>query len=417
MKLISTPKRPVIQAVLFVLMGLGTENTTASPTLLFIGSSDWDSLVAKGVEKMMNERLEEGFFGQVISVHPLARKSRTIELAANHKLVEFGFDALPGGPRWRLLRIFYAPIYIIIAVLGVRKLIRQHNVDIIRASDPYWSGFIGWVSARTSAKHFCVSLHSDSDREENLDASTSIYGAKFLSRFVMRSADSVMPISKFLAKFAITQGVEENSISVIPHGVDTNLFSGEVSSRIRQRLGVPENNKIVIYVNRLSKQKYCYDVLEIASIVSRSDVSFLICGDGPERSAMEKIISENSNLQSCVYLLGFQSREVVAELAAEAQVGLVLLAGFGLIEMSLSRLPVIVYDYEWQSEAVEDGETGCFVELGDIQGAALCVERLLENTKLSEEMGERARERAAADYSLLAASNRRVRAYKKLLCA
>ena len=408
-------KRPVTPGDLLFLRRGNISEKKQKPTLLWISSNNWSWAVAKGNASTYNDQFEGGFFGKVITVHPLARETQTITIGPNHDVVEFGFDSLPGGTRWRLLRILYFPIYIIIAALGVRKLILQHNVDIIRASDPYWSGFIGWISARTSAKHFCVSLHSDYDREENLDASTSVFGAKFLSRFVMRSADLVMPISKFLAKSAVSQGVEENSISVIPHGVDTNLFSGEASSRIRQRFGVPENNKIVIYVNRLSRQKYCYDVLEIASIVSRNDVSFLICGDGPERSAMEKIISENSNLRSRVYLLGFQSREVVAELAAEAQVGLVLLAGFGLIEMSLSRLPVIVYDYEWQSEVVEDGETGCVVELGDIQGASLCVERLLENTKLSEEMGERARERAAADYSLLAASNRRIRAYKKLL--
>ena len=110
-------------------MGLGTENTTASPTLLFIGSSDWDSLVAKGVEKMMNERLEGGFFKQVVSVHPLARKSRTIELAANHKLVEFGFDTLPGGARWRLLRIFYGPVYIALAIWETLKYFLSHQLE------------------------------------------------------------------------------------------------------------------------------------------------------------------------------------------------------------------------------------------------------------------------------------------------
>ena len=93
---------------------------------------------------------------------PSLRKSRTIELAANHKLVEFGFDALPGGPRWRLLRTC-ANMYNNCG-FGVRKLIRQHNVDIIRASDPYWSGFL--VESAQSAKHFCVSLHSDYGREE-----------------------------------------------------------------------------------------------------------------------------------------------------------------------------------------------------------------------------------------------------------
>ena len=36
-----------------------------------------------------------------------------------------------------------------------------------------------------------------------------IFGAECLSRFVMRSADLVMPISRFLKKYAITQELKK----------------------------------------------------------------------------------------------------------------------------------------------------------------------------------------------------------------
>ena len=190
----------------------GTENTTASPTLLFIGSSDWDSLVAKGVEKMMNERLEGGFFGQVISVHPLARKSRTIELAANHKLVEFGFDALPGGPRWRLLRVLFAPLYIIKSVIGIRNLIRNHQVDIVRASDPYWAGAIGYLACFGKDVKFCISIHADWDLMHKLDPNhspkllKSRKLAKYLEWYLLRSAHRVLCIRQHLSKYAEKSG-------------------------------------------------------------------------------------------------------------------------------------------------------------------------------------------------------------------
>ena len=55
--------------------------------LLFIASSDWDALSAKGVTDMIAERSEGGFFDRVVSVHPLARRTRRIAIAPRHDLI------------------------------------------------------------------------------------------------------------------------------------------------------------------------------------------------------------------------------------------------------------------------------------------------------------------------------------------
>ena len=394
MKLISTPKRPVIQAVLFVIMGLGTENTTASPTLLFIGSSDWDSLVAKGVEKMMNERLEGGFFGQVISVHPLARKSRTIELAANHKLVEFGFDALPGGPRWRLLRILYAPIYIWISVLGIRKLIQKNRVDVLRASDPYWAAAIGYLAQVGTRVKFCISIHADWDVRHKLDpinGSPKLFKsrklAKCLEWFLLRSAHRVLCIRKTLFEYAINSGARADRISLIRHGVDMAQFN----STPELSIGLPDKKRIV-FAGRLSRENYIDDVVAVGEALSRrTDTCLLIAGSGPEEIRVKSEVQAKEELKNRIIFLGNLPREEAIALRFAADVNLVPMGGFSLIEACASGKATVAYDVEWHGELITDGESGLLIPENDIDALTAGVKRLLDEPEFAKELGAQGR--------------------------
>ena len=386
-------------------------------SLLFISSSDYDALLAKGVTGMIAERSEGGYFDRVISVHPLARKSRTIFIAPGHDLVEFGFDALPLGGRFRFLRFLYAPFYVMRAVIGVRRLIRINKIDIVRASDPYVASLIGWLGTRATSASFVISIHADYGRHENRDTVGSFFLAEWLRRFMLRRAQLVMPISQYLAEETVALGVARDDVAVIHHGIDLKLFSGLRQPGIRDYLGIPEDKRIVLYVNRLSNQKYCHDALDSAALTLAGDICFVFCGDGPERVAMQIRVQNDPRLKERVLFLGFQSRETIAAIAAEATVGLVLLAGFGLIELSASGLPVIVYDIEWQTEFVLEGKTGFVVSCGNIAGVAEKIDYLLSNLPIASEMGKQGHSNVVSNYSLLAATERRVKAYSRVITA
>ena len=94
---------------------------------------------------------------------------------------------------------------------------------------------------------------------------------------------------------------------------------------------------------------------------------------------------------------------------------LVLLAGFGLIELSASGLPVIVYDIEWQTEFVEQGKTGFVVRCGDTSEVARKIDFLLANIHIAQSMGQQGRLKAVSNYSVQAATARRISAYSRVL--
>jgi len=55
-------------------------NNKKGASILFILSSDYDSLLEKGVASMILERDEGGFFKKVFNVHPYASKTQTFDL-------------------------------------------------------------------------------------------------------------------------------------------------------------------------------------------------------------------------------------------------------------------------------------------------------------------------------------------------
>ena len=75
---------------------------------------------------------------------------------------------------------------------------------------------------------------------------------------VIRAADKVVVISKYLRDYAKKCGVDPDSIDIIPNGVDLELFSNNFSygelDKLRDDLSIKPYNKIVITSSRLVKK-------------------------------------------------------------------------------------------------------------------------------------------------------------------
>ena len=81
------------------------------PSILFIVPAEYEALKEKGVDSMILERDEDGFFGKVITLHPCCSKTRSISLNECHEIYEVGFDLIPGSKHWRLLMYAQYPAH------------------------------------------------------------------------------------------------------------------------------------------------------------------------------------------------------------------------------------------------------------------------------------------------------------------
>ena len=391
---------------------------------MFVVPAHYDELKAKGVENMILERDEGGFFVKVITVHPFSNTTRKLVLCQTHELYEIGFDFIPGSNRFRVLKYLQAPIHFFRVLLAMMRLVRSHRVNLIRANDPYWMGLFALITAKLNRIPYCVSIHADYTKRLALDEGISIvkvFGSFTLSqrleRFVLRGASMVLPIRKSLSKRAIEHGARPENIRVIPHGINLEPFTAPPRNEIRSLFSIEANARIISFIGRLSQENYVFDMLEAILRLSknRSDFIFVMVGSGRlEREVIQRLNS-NTSLSKHVILLGFQPRGVCFDVRRASEVSLCLMGGFSLIEACAAGSPVVSYDVEWHHELVKSGETGFLVRESDIEGVVRALNWLLDNVGRGQAMGRKAKALAFERHSLATASATKIRWYSELL--
>lgn len=394
------------------------------PAILFIVPADYDGLKAKGVDKMILERDEFGFFGKVVTVHPFCGTTRSIVLNECHEVHEIGFDFVPGGGRYRLLKYVQLPFHFFRIVWITVRLAKKYRINLIRANDPFWIGLFGYIGSRICNIPYCVSIHADYDKVMELDKSistTKVFGsyklAKRLERFVISKAAMIMPIRETLGIKAAANGATAEKIRLIPHGIDLSLFDLPPSNDIHHRFGIDPDRKIISFVGRLSRENYVDDVLKIAGKLGRRRVDFVVVmvGDGKEGERIREEVTADPLLAMHVLLPGFQPREFCIDLRRASDVSLCLMAGFSLIEACAAAHPVVSYDVAWHSELVKNHETGFLIKERDVDAAVEALDWLLSHPAESDAMGQRAKQLAFERHDLAKTSATKVRWYSELL--
>lgn len=374
------------------------------PRILFLVPAELDALRKKGVERMILERDEGGFFERVVTVHPLAPIARTIDLNETHRVYELGGSLSP----FRLWRTFQDAV----------RIAKDERVNLVRATDAYLMGLMAWWVARAQRIPFCISVHADYGKRFALAPASGRQAwlrrvATVMSPFVLRRADMVLPIRESLVPSLVAAGAPAPRVRVIPHGVDLSLFEAHPVTAALE-FNLPEGKRIVSFVGRLTADNYAGDIASVIARVARrrSDVLFVIVGEGPGEPLLRTVQSE---FPEAVRLLPFQSRERVAQLRLQSAASLCLMAGFSLIEACAAGSPPIAYDVEWHRELVKDGVTGYLVKEHDIDGVVAAIERLLDRPAERAAMGARARALAFERHELTATSRIKQACYTALL--
>ena len=384
--------------------------------MIFAG--DHESARKKGVEGLLLQYDEEGFFERVFLVSPYMRRDDRFELNDRHELWQFGFG---GG---RLIRVFLSPLHLMRVIVRCANLIRRQHVDLIRATEPTLCGVVAWAASRLTGIPYCISLHADYDKRFELDGSRgapTIFGRRglvqALERFTLQRAVRVLPIRESLVRYAMTRGVAVDKLCVIPHGIDLRPYDRPPALDVYAAFGLPSAKSIIAFAGRLSSENYVFDMLDAARRLAgtRDDFVLVLAGGGVLEQQVAALVAGDTVLARVVRILGFIPPETVRALRSACAVSLCLMGGYSLIEACAAGRPVISYDVEWHHELVIDGRTGRLLAEHDTVGVADAIAAMLDDPTTAKSMGEEAKTLAHARHSLALAQETRRRMYTEIL--
>jgi glycosyltransferase involved in cell wall biosynthesis len=192
------------------------------------------------------------------------------------------------------------------------------------------------------------------------------------------------------------------------NGVDTNEFRPP-----SQRLGALSSGPLVGTVANLYPNKDLGTFVRMAVRVSERhpNARFRVIGYGTERDALTSLANQlgiGDRIEfagACSNVAEEYHRMDVFVLSSRHE-------GFAnvIIEAMASGLPVVATDVGGAREAIDQGRTGFVVQSGDPVALADCVDRLLADSALRNQMGAAGREQAVREFSLEAM----VRRYEQL---
>ena len=227
-----------------------------------------------------------------------------------------------------------------------------------------------------------------------------------LDRFMYRRFNAVACISQAAAdNLREWLAPDHCEICVIPNGIDTARFSGRHSSP-RPRTQQP----ILLCVGSLTARKN--QTLMIRALAEIPDATLLLAGNGPARADLEETARE-LGVRSRVQFLG--ARSDIPELLSSADIYVQpsIVDGFCIaaVEAMSAGLPVVASDIPGMRDVV--GPAGILLNPNAPEELAARIRELISHPALCQELGERARQRAA-EFTIEKTAERYRRLYKSL---
>lgn len=209
-----------------------------------------------------------------------------------------------------------------------------------------------------------------------------------------------------------------NKSLTIWNGVDIEYFSptNPRPSSLRARLGIGEEEKVVLSLARLDSTKRIDLLIDAAGQLQAQGVKLKcwIVGKGPEEERLRHKVAERG-LSEEVFFLGFV--DDIRPFHQEADVFVLCKEGEGfgiaIIEAMASGLPCIAPNNGGPSEIISHGKDGWLVEPGSAPALAQALRYVLSHEEERREAGLRARQKAVEQFSIEACTDK----IKKLLLA
>jgi glycosyltransferase involved in cell wall biosynthesis len=162
--------------------------------------------------------------------------------------------------------------------------LRRARYDVMLASWAYPDAAgAAWV-ARLLGIPYVVKVHGS---DLNVQAESPLRRPQI--RSALRGAAGVIAVSQALAQKAVNLGARPDDVDAIYNGVDTGLFHRGDRAAARQRLGLPPEAPIVLYVGNLKATKGCHDLIEAFPVLvdRHHDARLVYVGDGASRANLE----------------------------------------------------------------------------------------------------------------------------------
>nr|WP_315217570.1 glycosyltransferase family 4 protein [uncultured Flavobacterium sp.] len=301
----------------------------------------------------------------------------------------------------------------------INQLYANKEIDLVEAPD--WTGITSFIQPKKCP--IVIRLNGSDTYFCHLDNRPVKWKNKFHERRALQKADGLISVSQFTADVTNEVFALQKYFSIIPNGIDVNLFNG--NNNIEDN---GNNKNTILYFGSLIRKKGLLELPLIFNEVIRinpeaqlvlvgKDVSDIVSGK-PSTWAMMQELFTSEALQN-VMCLG-----IVPYHEIKKQIDLATVCVFpsfaealpvSWIEAMALQKPVVASNVGWAKEVIVDGEEGFLVHPRDHKKYAERILELLAHPDLQLEFGTAARKKVVTKFSTPIVARQSLFFYKNVI--
>lgn len=291
------------------------------------------------------------------------------------------------------------------ALASLARFVRREQIDILHCMCTPYAGTLGLLLARMTCIPVLMHVHETVGRSAGA-FKPQTFPRRHLGRLLLRQADEVVSVSRFIAKQVAEVAPPSRTIAVVENGTSLERFHPAVSgTRMRREYGIDDEDVLVLQLGRIVESKRQTDFIDAFAQARRTVPSLrgLVVGwedprfPGP-RAELARLAAKH-NLGDRFLIA--DARPEAAELMAAADIVVApsLDEAWGLVvaEAMAAGSPVIGADSGGIPEVMVDGVTGFLVPPRDPAEIAQKLVRLGADADLRASMGAAGRRHAVRE--------------------
>lgn len=282
----------------------------------------------------------------------------------------------------------YKPWHLFRAILRTRSLVKGWKPDIVYSHLSYVNLLTGLALQTLHKRPIWIPC------EHNNPALSLDPIRKKILGTMLRRSDKIVAVSNGVRKACITiLSLSSDKVTTIYNPLDLPSFTEKKNSKIK----VSESEMFsLVAMGRLTKQKDYPTMLKALKILrEKIPVRLKILGEGPLRNELKKMASD-LNISEYVEFIGFVKTPFPIIKTSDVYVMSSIWEGLpmALIEAMACGVPVVSTRAAYgPEEIIVNGESGLLVNIGDYEGLADSIFRILMDHSLRKQISMAGNER------------------------
>jgi glycosyltransferase involved in cell wall biosynthesis len=225
-----------------------------------------------------------------------------------------------------------------------------------------------------------------------------------IERLGFSGARGYTACSRFMATEVRRQLGVRRPVSVIPNGIDLELFDAAEQVDARQKFALPRGRPLIFFSGRMERRKGIHLLKEIAAtVLARHDVVLVLAGQDLFHYAEKELLPYlgSKPLRGSVRYLGKLEGSDVRSCLRQADIFLLPSlwenCPYACLEAMAAGRAIVCSNAGGLPELIQDDVNGLLARSEDVASYVRSVERLIEDRDLRERLGAAAR-RTVADF-------------------